>query len=401
MTPSGSPDRATWALAVDFGTTNTVASVGDEAGVRTLTIDGRPVMPSAVFLVESADQQHSWLVGESAVNMACRQLDWFEASPKRSIADQVLLLGDREIPVTDAIAAVFAVVTEEASRQFGGQPPASFVVTHPATWSDTRIQLLCAAAKAATAKLRGWPDPLPVPEPVAAAQRILAIHGVPEQCRLVVLDLGGGTVDVTVVDRQGDHLSVVGRPTGMDGLGGEDFDLRLAGWMTAEAGAPHLYDRLVASTEPDDRERAVDIRRYARIVKEQLSKEPVVPAQLPKCPPELPVSTPVQVSRSQLEQLIRGGGSNGPGLAEAVGLVAQALNAAPPGPPLGGVFLVGGSSRIPRSARWWWSWSGNCRSPMATRVPPSPTVPSGSHSRSWAGPQRRIVRNRRRSLHRW
>jgi molecular chaperone DnaK (HSP70) len=38
------------------------------------------------------------------------------------------------------------------------------------------------------------------------------MDSVPQQARLVVLDLGGGTVDVTVVDRNGDALSVVGQP---------------------------------------------------------------------------------------------------------------------------------------------------------------------------------------------
>jgi hypothetical protein len=47
-----------------------------------------------------------------------------------------------------------------------------------------------------------------------------------------------------------------------------------------------------------------------------------------------------------LESLIRGSEQE-PGLEQAVGLVNDALLAAPPGPEMAGVFLVGGSSRIP------------------------------------------------------
>lgn len=327
-----------WVLAVDFGTTNTVAAVADASGVRVLTVNGRPVMASAVFLHDDG-----WFVGETAIRMARHRLDRFEACPKRAIPDGTLFLGGTDVPVGDAITELFRPLLTEAQAQHNGQPPDLFVVTHPATWTAGRIEVLLRAASAAA---RGWPRPQPLPEPVAAAQRVLHIENMPATARLVVLDLGGGTTDVTVVDRHGDRLQVVGNPLGRDGLGGVDFDLRLARCMVAEVNAPGLYDRLAGSHDPELRERAVDIREHARDVKEQLSQQAVVPAQLPKSPPELPGHTPVHVNRTMLEQLIRGTEQE-PGLEQAVALVDDALRAAPPGPPLAGVFLVGGSSRIP------------------------------------------------------
>jgi hypothetical protein len=335
-----------WVLAVDFGTTNTVAAVGDSAGVRTLTVDGQPVMPSAVLLSDTGNGG-SWMVGNAAIRFARRNMDGFEGAPKRSVPDGTVFLSGRDVPVEEAIAALFAPIVEEAARQHGGRPPQTFVVTHPAPWLPSRVEVLRRGARRATQGLSGWPAPQPLSEPVAAAQRTLDIAGLAEHARLVVLDLGGGTVDVTVVDRHPDGLAAVGRPAGIDGLGGEDFDLRLSRWMTAEVGAPDLFDRLRESADPDERERAGDIREHARAVKEQLSRQPVVPAQLPKSPPDLPVATPVQVSRPQLEYLIRGGPGREQGLTEAVELVESALAAAPAGPPFAGVFLVGGSSKIP------------------------------------------------------
>jgi molecular chaperone DnaK len=55
----------------------------------------------------------------------------------------------------------------------------------------------------------------------------------------------------------------------------------------------------------------------------------------------------MQVSRTQLEELIKGGDGGPPGLVDAVRLVTAARAAAPPGPPSFHVYLVGGSSRIP------------------------------------------------------
>ena len=335
-----------WVLAVDFGTTNTVAAVRDAQGVKTLSVDGHSVMPSAVFLDPDGK---TWSVGDTAERLARSRLEWFEPNPKGCVPNGSLFLGGRDIPVGQAITALLRPIVHEAAIQHDGQKPLAFMVTHPADWGGTRVSILVAAATAAGG--RGWPVPQPISEPVAAAQAILGMTGIPPQARVVVLDLGGGTVDATTVDRDGETLTVVGQPKGRDGLGGEDYDQRLARWMTAEVGAPGLYDRLASSEDPDERERAIEIRTDARKVKEQLSFQAVVPAQLPKSPPELPRLTPVQISRPQLEDLICGGAGHEPGLAESVEVASDVLNENPPGPPFAGVFLTGGCSRIPMLGR--------------------------------------------------
>ena len=339
----------TWVFAIDFGTTNTVASVGDASGIRTLNVDGRPVMPSAVFLerLDKPGSPDSWIVGERAVHMARRRLDRFEPNPKRWVADGVLFLGGRDVPVSDAIAALLDPIVAEAAGQFSAAPPALAIVTHPASWAADRVEVLRRAVRAAT-RGRNWPEPATLEEPVAAAQRTLRVPDVPAHCRLVVLDFGGGTVDVSVVDRHDDTVTVVGPPTGNDQLGGEDFDIQLAEWMCAEIRHPGLYRHWADSDDPDRQEHAVELRTHARTVKEELSKRTVVHGQVLGAPPELPQTTPVQVSRDQLERLISGGPGQPPGLVEAVRLVDDAMRKAPPGPPFGGVFLVGGSSRITR-----------------------------------------------------
>src|SRR5262245_47006240 len=305
-------------------------------------VDGKPVTPSAVFL--NPDRK-TWSVGDTAIRIARRRLERVGANPKRGVPDETLFLGGQSVPVGGAITAVMRPIISEAVSQHGGRKPAAFVVTHPANWGEARVATLVNAAAAAAG--RGWPRPQPLSEPVAASQAILGMQDIPPQARLVVLDLGGGTVDATVVDRDGDILAVIGQPQGRDGMGGEDYDQRLARWMVAEVGAEGLYDRLAASDDPDRRERAVEIRADARTIKEQLSRQTTVPAQLPKSPPELPEITPVMVSQPQLEALICGGPGHEPGLAESVDVVSSVLGPIPPGPPFVGVFLTGGCSRIP------------------------------------------------------
>lgn len=332
---------ADWVFAVDFGTTNTVAAMGDAHSVRALTIKGQTATPSAVMLRERG----SWHVGEDAVNAARLKFEWFEATPKSWIRHGNLFLGGRNVSVVDAVAAVMRFVADEAQKQYGTRPPVRFVVTHPAGWADSWIRTLLESAEKATSHV--WPKPEPLAEPVAAAQGTLTMPELPPAARIVVLDLGGGTVDVATVDRDGAELTVVGSPDGIDDAGGEDFDLRLARLMTAEADEDGLYDKLALSDNPHERLLALDLRVLARSVKERLSVVAAVPINVPVPAPGGNENRPVQISRVQLNALIEGGDDDAPGLTEAVRLAVSARDDAPPGPPFVGVYPVGGSSRIP------------------------------------------------------
>ena len=381
MTQPVPSSDSSWVLAIDFGTTNTVAAIADSTGTHMLEIEGNHTMPSAVLLFgDGTEGGRRWKVGHEAIRGAYRSLEWFDANPKRSVADQTLFLGGTSVPVVEAIAAVYRFLAEQAQRQRYDHPPSAFVVTHPAAWAEARVQLLLDAAQAATAQLSGWPAPIPLPEPTAAAQQTLQLDAVPEDSRIVVLDLGGGTVDAMVVDRHAGTLTPGGQALGLDALGGEDFDLRLARWMAGEVAVPGLYDRLAGSRDLDERERAIRIRRQAQAVKEELSRRAVVPAQLPSCPPELPEGAKVQVNRAQFEQLVVGGRGRSPGLTEAVQLIDQALTQADPGPPLAGVFLVGGSSRIPLLGALVTEATGK---PPITHADPTTAVAEGAAAFGW------------------
>src|SRR5262249_50466357 len=128
----------------------------------------------------------------------------FEASPKRRIDDGTVLLGDREFAIPTLIAGVLAHVGQEATR-VGGGPPSALTLTHPASWGVSRRLALVEGAK-----LAGLPQPLLMPEPVAAARYFAGVLGRqlgPDQ-GLVVYDFGGGTFDASMVIRTGDGFDV-------------------------------------------------------------------------------------------------------------------------------------------------------------------------------------------------
>src|SRR5947207_1520173 len=132
-------------LGIDYGSSNTVVVIADAAHApRPVILDGSPLLPSAVF----AESNGTLSVGRDALQRARLDPARFEPSPKRRVDEQVLLLGTREIPVTDLIAATLRRAADEAALVAGG-PPAEVTLTCPAAWGATRRLVLLDAAQQA------------------------------------------------------------------------------------------------------------------------------------------------------------------------------------------------------------------------------------------------------------
>lgn len=146
--------------------------------------------------------------------------DRVERNIKRAVGTRMILLGGEAVLVVDIVAAILAVLVDEAVRQRGGDAPDRVVLTHPARWSEQRLSSLRESAVKAgidTATLHL------VAEPVAAAalySRMRSLHG----DAVVVYDLGGGTFDTAVLRRTGSNFEVIGPPNGDERIGGEAFD---------------------------------------------------------------------------------------------------------------------------------------------------------------------------------
>ncbi len=141
-----------------------------------------------------------------------------ERTPKSRLGEEFIQLGDKQLRPVEIIAAILREVYNEAISLSGGEAPGEIRLTHPARWQKSRLDKLEQAAK-----LAGLPDPVFVPEPVAAA-----VHFASERLQdgehVAVYDLGGGTLDTAVLKRTGKTFEVVGRTGGDEELGGEDFD---------------------------------------------------------------------------------------------------------------------------------------------------------------------------------
>jgi actin-like ATPase involved in cell morphogenesis len=322
-----SPGPQGTSLGVDFGTSHTIAVVRRADGsLRPLLFDGAPLMPSAVC----ADADGGLLVGRDAVHAGRRHPERFEPNPKRLIDRPSTLLGDREFPVPDLIAAVLHAVAEECRRVVGS--PAQVTLTVPAEWGPARRRVVeDAAARAGLGRVRL------VPEPVAAATYYAEAlkHRMAVGSSIVVYDLGAGTFDASVVRRTDDGFTTVALD-GRSDLGGLDIDAALIEHLGGTYGDREGWKRLMNPTSVEELRHFRDFQEEIRGAKERLSRHQQSDFAIPLLDVEAHLTrTELEaIAQPHLEQTIR--------VTQAV-IRAAGLDVAASA----GVFLVGGASRMP------------------------------------------------------
>ncbi|MEV1328137.1 hsp70 family protein [Micromonospora costi] len=341
-----------FALGVDLGTSNTVAVLRWPDGrTRPLLVDGQPIMPSGVYV----DTDGGLHAGLDARRLAHADPARYEPNPKRRVDEPVVRLGDRDLLPADLLGAVLHAVGRAAVEAAGFLPPA--VLTCPAAWDEARRHVLGDALMRA-----GWPQAAehtmsgPTPpgtrllrEPVAAARYYTEVlrRPVPVGGAIAVFDFGGGTLDVAVVrnegaDPWGDSGFAVISCGGLPDLGGLDVDAALVRRVGELVAGPHprQWARLTAPDDTIARRESAQLWEAVRGAKELLSRGTVAPVAVPG------VADPVSLTRDDVERAAR------PLLERAVAAAREVIGAAGLTPDqLGGLFLVGGSSRIPLVAR--------------------------------------------------
>jgi hypothetical protein len=331
-------------VGVDLGTSNTAAVLAFPDGrVRPLLFDGSPLLPSAVFAdpappadpAQTPDPAGGLLVGRDATHAARTRPDCFEPHPKRCVDDGAVLLGGREVPVPDLLRAVARRVAAEAAR-VAGAPVSRAVLTCPAGWGAARREVLLAAARAEFAEVSL------VAEPVAAATYFVDVAGgrVPAGGSVMVYDLGAGTFDASVVRRTADGFEVLAAE-GLPDVGGLDVDAAVFAALGRAYGErdPAAWARLAEPADRADQRAARALWDDVRAGKEMLSRAPRTTVHVPIFDDDAPLG------REQVEELAR------PILERTVALSERVLAAAGVAPAdLAGLFLVGGSSRMPLAA---------------------------------------------------
>ncbi|GAA4255633.1 hypothetical protein GCM10022255_065240 [Dactylosporangium darangshiense] len=320
-------------LGIDFGTSNTVAMVRTaDARMRPLLFDGSPLLPSALYF----NTDGKVLVGRDAERNARLDPARFEPNPKRRIDDGEVFIGDHPMPVPRLFAHVLSQVNAEARRQLGAAPE-EVRLTHPARWGERRRSLLIEATR-----ISGLGTPRLIAEPVGAASYFTAVLGsaVPVGRSLAIYDLGGGTFDATVVRRTQSGFEVLAED-GLPDVGGLDFDHAIIEHLgkTYSESHPQKWASLANPTDASDRRLRRMLYEDVRGAKEMLSRTASTDIHIPS------MEIDAHLTREELETLVR------PYLERTVACLRRAIESARLQPKdLVGIFLVGGSSRIPLAA---------------------------------------------------
>lgn len=234
-------------IGIDLGTTNSCVAVMDGASAKVIeNAEGARTTPSIVAFAGGGER----LVGQPAKRQAVTNPAGTIFAVKRLIGrrfedaavkkDKDLVPyniqkgdnGDAWVEVENKkyspsqISAMILQKMKETAEAYLGEKVSQAVITVPAYFNDAQRQATKDAGKIAGLEVLRI-----INEPTAAA----LAYGLDkkEGKTIAVYDLGGGTFDVSILEI-GDGVFEVKSTNGDTFLGGEDFDMRLVGFLADE-----------------------------------------------------------------------------------------------------------------------------------------------------------------------
>ena len=239
-------------VGIDLGTTNSVISYMQSDGkVKVIpNPEGTNTTPSVVGFKASGEE----IVGNAAKRQAITNPDTVSsAKRKMGTADKFhISCLNKDYTPQEISAKVLAYMKDYAEKNIG-QPVKKAVITVPAYFNDAQRQ---ATKDAGT--IAGLDVVRIINEPTAAC----LAYGLDtdKSEKVMVFDLGGGTLDVSILDI-GDGTFQVLSTNGDTHLGGDDWDHVLADWIQAQIKIEFGVDL----TDKMARQRFVDAAERAKI----------------------------------------------------------------------------------------------------------------------------------------
>ncbi len=226
-------------VGIDLGTTNSLVAFINREGKAEIIINerGGRLTPSVVYF----KNEQEVLVGEVARNQALLKAGQTVSSIKRHMgSDFQVEISGRTYSAVEISALILRKLTDYA-KEYLGQEIEAAVVTVPAYFNDNQRQATYMAGELAGLKILQLLN-----EPTAAALAYASEQADKEH--ILVLDIGGGTFDITLMEYE-KGLCRVKATGGSSSLGGMDFDQRLAEYIVQsfqEANAIDLCGDMVA-----------------------------------------------------------------------------------------------------------------------------------------------------------
>lgn len=339
-------------VGIDLGTTYSVVATPQTfegefferiGGVSVIANDRKlSLIPSVVGLGAQGDLR----VGQRAKALAGQTPEPIFFAKRFMGQDMEFELGEHRLRPEEVSAYVLEYLKDIAEKQMG-EPIDQAVITVPAYFTTLQKQLTKEAGKKA-----GLNVSIILQEPVAAALTFCHNTG-EDDLTIMTYDLGGGTFDVAVIQKQGRVFNIRSF-AGDRHLGGQDFDKRLAQWILTQL-IQQGYNLPTEPAHPQYSPIMTKLMVIAESIKVRLSqKESYNVEEAATGIVDLsgrPVEIQLEVKRSLFESLIEDY------IEQTIHHCWTALESAkPPIKPeeLDAIVMVGGSSYIPAvSARLW------------------------------------------------
>jgi len=317
-------------IGIDLGTTNSEAAYMEGGMPKIIPSAEGSTYGGKMFPSVVAFTKDGILVGEPAKRQAVLNPDKTIMQIKRKMGtDHKERIDGKDYTPQEISAMVLRKIKTDAEAYLGDKITQA-VITVPAYFNDNQRQATKDAGRIAGLEVLRL-----VNEPTAAA----LAYGLDKkgEGKICVLDLGGGTFDVTLMET-GDGVFEVAATSGDTQLGGMDMDNALIQWLVAEFRSEHGVDLSA------DRQALQRLRDAAEKAKIELSGTMEAPINLPFIAQKAgaPVHLDRKLSRTKMEQLIE------PVLARLEGPIRQAFkDAGWSSGDVNHVILVGGPTRMP------------------------------------------------------
>ena len=315
-------------VGIDLGTTNSVISYMQADGkVKVIpNPEGTNTTPSVVAFKASGEE----IVGNAAKRQAITNPDTVSSAKRKMGSSEKFHVNcvNKDFTPQEISSKVLAYMKSYAEKNLG-QPVKKAVITVPAYFNDAQRQ---ATKDAGT--IAGLEVVRIINEPTAAC----LAYGVDSEKneKVLVFDLGGGTLDVSVLEI-GDGTFEVLSTSGDTLLGGDDWDHVIADWIQSQI----QIETGVSLTDKMARQRFVDAAERAKI---ELSSSLETTISLPFIGMSAngPINFETTLTRAKFQELTR------PLLERCKAPMQKAMSDAHLSySDINEILMIGGSTRMP------------------------------------------------------
>ena len=319
-------------IGIDLGTSNSAASVLEGGKPRIIpSAEGNTVYGKAFPSYVAFSKDGKLLVGEAARRQAVTNPDRTITRAKRKMGkDYKYKIDDKEYTPQQISAFILQKIKRDA-ESFLGEKVEKAVITVPAYFDDNQRQ----ATKDA-GQIAGLEVVRIINEPTAASLAY-GLDKKGKDSKIMVFDLGGGTLDVTIMEL-GSGVFEVKSTSGDTELGGTDMDEIILKYIAEEfkktSGVDIMKDSMAVQR----------VREAAEKAKIELSTVTETDINLPyvTATPEGPKHLAMKLNRAKLEELIA------PIVKRCEKPITQSLaDAKLTAAEIEKVILVGGPTRMP------------------------------------------------------